>query len=117
MGPLQEQAPAVPPMEALLPTGVLLPATTATARPPRWVLEAQQPPQMLASSVGRQAIGPVTAQVCAPACIILQRLFMLLRLLYHAHDVFFPFAATACAGCYGHLCSVFSTVNKTKTAR
>lgn len=60
---LQGQAQAVPPTEAQLPMGALLPATTATARLPRWELEEQQPPQMLASSVERQAIGPVTAQV------------------------------------------------------
>lgn len=57
---LQGQEQAVALMEALLP------ATTPTARHPRWVLGAQQPPQTLASSVERPATGRVTAQVSAP---------------------------------------------------
>lgn len=62
----QGQAQAVPPTEAQLPMEALRPATTATARLPRRVLEEQQPPQMLASNVERLATGPVTAQVSVP---------------------------------------------------
>ena len=48
------------PMEVLL----LLLGTTPTAHPPRWLL-LLQPPMTLASSVDKQAIGHVIAQVSA----------------------------------------------------
>lgn len=54
---MQSQPQVVQPME------VLLLAITPTAHPPRWVLQEQQPPMMLASSVDKQAIGREIAQV------------------------------------------------------
>ena len=53
----QSQAQVAQPME------LLLLAITLTAHPPKWVLQEQQPPVMLASSVDKQAIGHVIAQV------------------------------------------------------
>ena len=51
---------------------VLLLVITPTAHPPRWVLQEQQPPMMLASSVDKQAIGHVIAQVGNSARVVSQ---------------------------------------------
>ncbi len=95
LGPLQGQVQAVAPMEALLIMAAPPPAITATARPPSWVLEEQQPPQVLASSVGRLATGPVTVQVCGPARVVLQCLFMTPH-FRTMHTMLLPFLICLC---------------------
>ena len=51
-------------------------AITLTAHPPRWVLEEQQPPLMLASNVDKQVIGLVIAQVSTLAHVVLLCMFI-----------------------------------------
>ena len=63
---MQNQPQVVQPVE-----GLLL-AITPTAHPPRWVLQEQQPPMMLASSVDKQAIGREIVQVGTFAHVVLQ---------------------------------------------
>ena len=116
---MQSQAQVVQPME------VLLLAITPTAHPPRWVLQEQQPPPMPASSVDKQDIGHVIAQVSTFAHVVLHIVasaaascitMCLMRLQHHSIDNSICSLAAAimylqnvCITCYS-ICSLAAAI-------